>query len=185
MNKILSSWKEIATFLGKGVRTVQRWEDTLGLPVHRPAGPKRNIVFAKTAELDAWLRQKSSVLAKAREGSASHDTFTLLLRSAGEKHNNNSSLRILHFVLDKPNTRRELERFLEEKQALHPQTPLAMLLEGPEHSLIQELTATTTWRVYGESATFLETIEELGFLSDKELETATEAPEESYNSHAA
>lgn len=31
----LNSWKEIATFLGRGVRTVQRWERELQLPVHR------------------------------------------------------------------------------------------------------------------------------------------------------
>ena len=31
----LDSWKEIATFLNRGVRTVQRWEATEGLPVRR------------------------------------------------------------------------------------------------------------------------------------------------------
>ena len=52
---ILTSWKEIAAYLGKGVRTVQRWESRLGLPVRRPIGRTTN-VYALGAELDEWLR---------------------------------------------------------------------------------------------------------------------------------
>ena len=50
----LTSWKEIATYLGKGVRTVQRWERQLNLPVRRP-GSQRRIVVAVREELDAWV----------------------------------------------------------------------------------------------------------------------------------
>jgi len=53
--QVLSSWKEIAAYLGKGVRTVQRWEAEMGLPVRRP-GPERHIVVAIPAELDEWVR---------------------------------------------------------------------------------------------------------------------------------
>jgi len=53
---ILNSWKEIAAYLGRGVRTVQRWEADLGLPVHRPKGKDRSAVLGFTEELDAWLR---------------------------------------------------------------------------------------------------------------------------------
>jgi hypothetical protein len=53
--KVLTSWKEIAAYLGKGVRTVQRWEQTLGLPVQRPNGKPKGIVFAACDELDKWL----------------------------------------------------------------------------------------------------------------------------------
>jgi|SRR5579871_5182202 len=52
---LLTSWKEIAGFLGKGVRTVQRWEATLGLPVIRPADRRSGIVMARPAELEAWI----------------------------------------------------------------------------------------------------------------------------------
>ncbi len=52
--ELLNSWKEIASYLGRGVRTVQRWE-TLGLPVRRPHGHSRSPVFAFTRDLDAWL----------------------------------------------------------------------------------------------------------------------------------
>ena len=33
----LDSWKEIAAYLNRGVRTVRRWEREEGLPVHRHA----------------------------------------------------------------------------------------------------------------------------------------------------
>jgi hypothetical protein len=39
---VLSSWKEIARHFGKGVRTVQRWERELGLPIHRPVPGKKH-----------------------------------------------------------------------------------------------------------------------------------------------
>jgi hypothetical protein len=53
--RILNSWKEIAGYLGRGVRTVQRWEAQLGLPVHRPAGKEHSAVLAFSSELDEWL----------------------------------------------------------------------------------------------------------------------------------
>jgi len=53
--KYLTSWKEIANYLGKGVRTVQRYEAELGLPVRRPAGKSRAAVMATRAEIDAWV----------------------------------------------------------------------------------------------------------------------------------
>ena len=52
---VLSGWKEIAIYLGKGVRTVQRYEREMGLPVRRPAGRPRAAVVATKAELDGWV----------------------------------------------------------------------------------------------------------------------------------
>jgi hypothetical protein len=52
---ILSGWKDIANYLGKGVRTVQRYEGDLRLPVRRPAGRARGSVVATTAEIDSWV----------------------------------------------------------------------------------------------------------------------------------
>ena len=52
---LLTCWKEIADYFGKGVRTVQRWEH-IGMPIHRPSGDRR-IVFADPAELKAWALQ--------------------------------------------------------------------------------------------------------------------------------
>jgi Tol biopolymer transport system component len=59
--KPLESWKEIAAYLGKGVRTVVRWEATEGLPVHRHTHERRSSVFAYPWELDAWLESRSAV----------------------------------------------------------------------------------------------------------------------------
>jgi Tol biopolymer transport system component len=55
----LESWKEIAAYLKKGVRTVQRWERTDGLPVRRLGHDRTGIVFAYKAELDAWWMEQS------------------------------------------------------------------------------------------------------------------------------
>ena len=54
--RILNSWKEIASYLGRGVRTIQRYEEKLGLPIHRPAARKRTAVLAFADELERWLR---------------------------------------------------------------------------------------------------------------------------------
>src|SRR5262249_12461236 len=53
--QFLSGWKEIANYLGKGVRTVQRYELQMQLPVRRPAGKPWGSVVATKAELDAWV----------------------------------------------------------------------------------------------------------------------------------
>jgi len=53
--QILNSWKEIANYLNRGVRTVQRWEAELGLPVRRPRGRRRSAVIAMRSEIDQWL----------------------------------------------------------------------------------------------------------------------------------
>src|SRR5215469_3129122 len=50
----LNSWKEIAAYLGRGVRTVQRWEK-MGLPVQRPKSGSRGSVTAEADEIDNWL----------------------------------------------------------------------------------------------------------------------------------
>lgn len=51
----LDSWKEIAGYLNRDVRTAQRWEEKAGLPVRRLASGRRRPVYAYRAELDAWL----------------------------------------------------------------------------------------------------------------------------------
>lgn len=51
----LNSWKEIAGYLGRDVRTVLRWEKERGLPVRCIPGGKRRRVFAYCAEVEEWL----------------------------------------------------------------------------------------------------------------------------------
>ena len=50
----LDSWKEIAEYLGRDVRTATRWEAE-GMPLHRVPGGKGRSVFAFTNEIDAWM----------------------------------------------------------------------------------------------------------------------------------
>ena len=59
----LDSWKEIAAFLRRGSRTVQRWEREAGLPVHRLQHEKLGSVYAYTTELDAWFARRGPELA--------------------------------------------------------------------------------------------------------------------------
>ncbi|HEX6772075.1 MAG TPA: hypothetical protein VF126_08630 [Acidobacteriaceae bacterium] len=64
----LSCWKDIATYLGKGVRTVQRWEQEFGLPIRRPNGiSHKSPVVADPRDLDAWLKSRWSVRASKTE----------------------------------------------------------------------------------------------------------------------
>jgi TolB-like protein len=63
----LDSWKAIAQYLGRDVRSVQRWERERGLPVHRVPGQKSGGVFAYEDELEQWLhsgQQESLVVAE-------------------------------------------------------------------------------------------------------------------------
>ncbi|MCX6631881.1 MAG: tetratricopeptide repeat protein [Candidatus Solibacter sp.] len=58
----LDSWKEIAAYLKRGARTVQRWEREEGLPVHRLPHEKLGSVYAYAAELDAWWSSRAAEL---------------------------------------------------------------------------------------------------------------------------
>lgn len=57
----LESWKEIATYLGREVRTVQGWEKNEGLPVHRHQHAKQGSVYAFKTELDAWREARKGI----------------------------------------------------------------------------------------------------------------------------
>ena len=65
---VLSSWKDIARYMGKGVRTVQRWEHHLGLPVRRPNGAShKSAVLLERSDLDAWLATRFSARGAVRD----------------------------------------------------------------------------------------------------------------------
>lgn len=58
---ILTTWKDVARYMGKGVRTVQRWERDFGLPVRRPArSTQKRAILALAPDLDAWVALKCS-----------------------------------------------------------------------------------------------------------------------------
>ena len=56
----MDSWKLIAAYLGREVRTVQRWERKEALPVHRHLHSKGSSVYAFKHEIDAWLLNRRS-----------------------------------------------------------------------------------------------------------------------------
>ena len=64
----LESWKEIAAYLQRGVRTVKRWEQSEGLPVRRHVHQSRSSVYAHPAELDAWRASRGPAHDDAPEG---------------------------------------------------------------------------------------------------------------------
>src|SRR5262249_45833186 len=66
--KTLESWKQIAAFLDRSERTVRRWEEQEGLPVHRRGHQKHDTVFAFRHEIEAWTRRRTRF---ARNGGTS------------------------------------------------------------------------------------------------------------------
>jgi hypothetical protein len=72
---VLNSWKDIAGYLKCGVRTAQRWERDLGLPIYRPRPGKRGPVCGLPSEIQIWLRRnKTDGLGQDASGSS---TITL------------------------------------------------------------------------------------------------------------
>lgn len=57
----LDSWKDIANYFGRVVRTVQLWERREGLPIHRHFHKQLGSVFAFRSELNAWRSQASAI----------------------------------------------------------------------------------------------------------------------------
>ena len=64
----LESWKEIAAYLKRGVRTVRRWEREEGLPVHRQMHRKLASVYADAAEIDRWRGSRTADGAQRASG---------------------------------------------------------------------------------------------------------------------
>jgi hypothetical protein len=57
----LHGWKEIAAYLGRGVRAAQRWERELKLPVRRMKTAAGQTVVARSEDLDRW-RARHAIL---------------------------------------------------------------------------------------------------------------------------
>jgi hypothetical protein len=59
---VLLGWKQIARYLSKSIRTVQRWEHDLGLPVRKIDTQTKSDVVAFVTEIEAWVRRGSFVV---------------------------------------------------------------------------------------------------------------------------
>jgi hypothetical protein len=71
--QILNGWKEISNYINRSVRTVQRWEALLGLPVYRPALKERSAVVAFADELDVWISRPSPEAGEENEVLNGHE----------------------------------------------------------------------------------------------------------------
>lgn len=78
----LRGWKQIAGYLHRDVRTVQRWERAERLPVHRQLHLKLGTVQAVCTELDEWLVSRMSPQPGARAPFRTRDprAYELYLR---------------------------------------------------------------------------------------------------------
>jgi hypothetical protein len=110
----LDSWKEIAAYVKRTVRTAQRWEEREGLPVRRLVHNRLASVYAFKCELDAWWESRCVVPTNesghlsGRNSEFSHvgrgrKTLTLLIRieiaeGAGHAYSNDSELARLEHV---------------------------------------------------------------------------------------
>lgn len=61
-NGRLDSWKEIAAYLRRSVRSAKRWEKEEQLPVRRHLHGKRDSVYAYRTELDGWWTNRGAKL---------------------------------------------------------------------------------------------------------------------------
>jgi len=80
MPGILNSWRDIATYMDRGVRTLQRWEEQ-GLPIRRVGTGKRAPVFAFTVEIDKWLHKQSTAALPDPITGARSDSRRLVAKS--------------------------------------------------------------------------------------------------------
>src|SRR5215468_4077264 len=75
----LEGWKQIAAYLKRDVRTVQRWEKTEQFPVRRQMHRKLGSVLAFKDELDRWIDQRCSSQGK-KAGTMSLHAYELYLK---------------------------------------------------------------------------------------------------------
>ena len=81
---VLQSWKQIAEYVGRTERTLQRWEQDFDFPVHRPSGKSRSAVMALAQEIQEWTRGKPSLVQIQR---AARLNRAKLVQHPGGDHN--------------------------------------------------------------------------------------------------
>jgi hypothetical protein len=72
----LNGWKEIANYLGKSVRTAIRWEQELGLPVHRFHTAGGEIIYAFREQIDQWQAENEKAGTAPQPGTRNAARFT-------------------------------------------------------------------------------------------------------------
>src|SRR5436190_22156808 len=116
--KVLNSWKEIASYLDRGVRTVQRWERELQLPVHRIGKGRRSPVYVLVSELNFWM-STSGVIEKTQMPKPEVLQFPRALpRSAQDSRRLLPSMQTLARSLAEASVRQHREAELLQKRIL-------------------------------------------------------------------
>jgi hypothetical protein len=117
----LTTWKEIAHYLGVTARTVQRYERDFGLPIRRPTGQRRGAVIAMRGEIDRWVAacpfNRPSRIRKATEINRDKER-TDLLRNLKEMRSLRDELRSLRME-----SRCARSRLHEQIARLHSSMP--------------------------------------------------------------
>ncbi len=128
-SQFLSGWKEIANYLGKGVRTAQRYERQMGLPVRRPAGKLSGSVVAVPAELDGWVKASPiREVFRLRQDQVLPNAIRDGLKELGRLREQMSTLR--------SEMRESLRRFQSSIYQLHGGTSGQASTERPVSSLL-------------------------------------------------
>jgi hypothetical protein len=84
---VLQSWKQIAAYVGRTERTIQRWEQEFGFPIHRPAGKSRSAVMALAQEIQEWTREKPSLVEIRTTARLSRSSLTTTSHAHGSASN--------------------------------------------------------------------------------------------------
>jgi hypothetical protein len=87
----LDSWKEIACYLKRSVRCVQRWEHSENLPVRRHGHARGMSVYAFREELDAWWQDERRVGTEA----LSELPSGIMSKAKGPKHASQGPARLV------------------------------------------------------------------------------------------
>jgi DNA repair exonuclease SbcCD ATPase subunit len=104
MATILTSWKEVARYVGKGVRTVQRWERHMGFPIRRPNPGSKGVVIAVGEEIDRWVGSQG------RQCSCDSESELAALRN-----------RVAKLQAENENLRRQLDEIRPKASAQPPE----------------------------------------------------------------
>lgn len=132
----LDSWKEIATYLKREIRTVQRWEESEGLPIHRHLHRKQGSVYAFKSELDAWWKNHASAngsppdavepVAELRAGDGSLRAATSVPNCGDSTRADSSTSEVLE--LAPPFSRESTQKFFTARNAVYAAFVLVLII---------------------------------------------------------
>jgi hypothetical protein len=141
---VLTGWKEIAEYLGLGVRTVQRYERSFLLPIHRLGGKSHAAVVAFPEDLKAWLRHASLDEGRFQTSGTFREQYVLQAHQREIASLRSNLLRLSEQIaegqrilvnFDPPGTRRELNHVAGsppiQRPAANRQTSDTPLSRGP------------------------------------------------------